>query len=93
MKKRFFMLMLAFLFALPGIFILTGCGENTDNPQQKEIASLYVKYNEQSSDNIYITQDYGFSVSDIMQETEFVFVYKDGSKKDGSILWQSYQKH
>ena len=82
MKKRFFTMMLAFLFALPGIFLLTACGETPEPTQQKEISSLYINYNDQSSSNIFITEEYGFRVSDIMSNTTFSFVYSDGTKQE-----------
>lgn len=82
MKKRFFTMMLAFLFALPGLFLLTACGETPEPTQQKEISSLYINYNGQSSSNILITEEYGFSVSDIMSNTTFSLVYSDGTKQE-----------
>ena len=78
MRKRFFMFVLAFLLAIPGTILLTACGEDAGN--SKELVGLAVKIDGDENNNLWC--DYGKTLEELYENTSFMFVYSDGSKKD-----------
>lgn len=84
MRKRFFMIALAFLLALPGVVFLTACGESS--PTNAQIADLYIRIGGSESQNHIITSEYGQRwgqiTNDIYEDSKFIVKYTDGTSKE-----------
>ena len=80
MRKRFFMIVLAFLLAIPGTILLTACGSSEE---KKEIAHLYIDYNEQNIQSVSASDyaNYGACLRDFYDKATLYIEYKNGEKK------------